>query len=453
MSGEVVPGYERVQQVFEREAGLLGLGGGAYAAYVDGRPVVDVWAGEKRPGVPWDRDTTTVLFSATKGLAGLCMQILYDRGELDVEAPIAKYWPEFAANGKAAALVKHIPLHSLGVLGLPGSAQILSWQGNGWDDYDGIATALASATPSWEPGTKHGYHAVTYGWLAGELIRRISGVTVGQFFDKEVAQPLALDTRIGTPLSMQDNVAHVYGLSAAGLPKSMAKFHAQVIEKSKDPNEMYGEAFLGDGINSGIAELEQFFRRPEILSAELPFGGATSSARSMAKLFSLLANGGDLDGVHLLSKESIEFFSRVVGNARDELSATLDLPWMLRSGLNKPMPRTLGFMGNQVGNPVVGDLFGPNPRSCGVQGLGGQVAFFDPDNNVSGAFVRSDSAIVDTLYRQVTESLYECLADNGALRTPLPTLSGRAQLGHRLGGRYMRRVQRRANAAAAIRRS
>lgn len=446
VSGWVAPGFESVQQCFESNGELLGKGGGAYSAFVSGIPVVDIWAGSKRPGVAWDADTAAVIFSATKGLASLCAQILVDRGELDLDAPIGDYWPEFATNGKQSALVRHIPLHSLGVLGLPGHEHILSWHGDGWDDYDAIARALASATPRWVPGEKHAYHAVTFGWLIGEIVKRVSGVSIGTFFDKEVAQPLGLDIFIGTPAQRHDRVAKVYGLSADGLPKWLSAFHESTVEKSRDPREMYGEAFLGNGVTSGLEMLDGFFDKPEVLGAELPFGGASATARSLAKLFALLANGGELDGIRLVSQQSIEQFSKVQSNLPDELAKTLDLPFLLRGSLTKPVPRSLGFMGNAVNNPMMGDFFGPFASSRGVQGLGGQVAFFDAENAVAAAFVRSDPALIDTMHDKVTAELYRSLVARGALRAPLPKVGLGSQLARRVGSRLMTGIQRKASA-------
>lgn len=450
MGGWVAPGYELVQQVFAENADLLGRGGGAYAAYVGGQPVVDLWAGQKRQGVAWDHDTTTVLFSATKTLSSMCSQILYDRGLIDFDAPVSEYWPEFAANGKEKALLRHIPLHSVGVMGLPGSADILSWHtGKGWDRYDEIEAALAGAKPIWEPGSKHGYHAITFGWLIGAIVRRVSGVSIGQFFDKEIAQPLGLDIHIGTPASAIDNVAKVYGLSSSGMPKGLAGLHERMVTATADPSTLYGIAFLGDGQRSGLEGMGDFFSNPEVLAAELPFGGGTSSARSMAKLFATLANGGELDGTRIFDKVGIDRFTTVEGNAVDELAASQEFPRLMRGMATKPTPRSLGFMGNQLNTPGMGDFFGPNPNARGAQGLGGQVAFFDADNNVSAAFVRSDPALIDTLQAKVTAALYSALEANGTLRQPLPKVAPVTKLVSKLAGSYASRAQRKNNAATA----
>ncbi len=175
----VAAGFEPAREAFGQGATDLGDGGGAFCAYVEGVPVVDLWGGTARPGQPWESDTRAVLMSLTKGLAALCVQILVDRGQVDVDAPVSAYWPEFAASGKEKVLVRHVLTHTAGVLSFPGEPELLGLDGTGWDDYDAIADGLAAATPSWEPGTRFGYHALTFGWLLGEIIRRVSGRRVG----------------------------------------------------------------------------------------------------------------------------------------------------------------------------------------------------------------------------------------------------------------------------------
>src|SRR5690349_12171185 len=175
----VEPGYEPVRDLFLREKGSLGIGGGAYCAYVDGRPVVDLWAGQAREGEPWTADTSTILMSATKGFAAMCAQVLVDRGQLDLDAPVATYWPEFAQNGKEGVLVRHVLLHTAGVFGYEGQSDVTRLDGSGWDSYDAIAAGFAAAAPEWEPGSRHGYHALSVGWLLGEIVKRASGRSLG----------------------------------------------------------------------------------------------------------------------------------------------------------------------------------------------------------------------------------------------------------------------------------
>ena len=194
----------------ERRADLGG-GGGAFCAYVDGECVVDVWAGAAAPGRAWERDTRAVVMSSTKGLTALCAHLLEDRGELDLDAPVTRYWPEFGCLGKEPTTVRQLLSHQSGAIGLPGSDDLLSWDGRGWSDTVAIAAGVARGAPAWEPGTRHGYHGVTFGWLVGELVRRISGTSLGTFFEAEVARPLGVagSVSIGTPPAELGSVATV----------------------------------------------------------------------------------------------------------------------------------------------------------------------------------------------------------------------------------------------------
>ena len=214
--GFTAPGYERVAEMMTTGARLeiagrervadLGTGGGAFAAYVGGERVVDIWTGDAAPGVPWAEDTAAVIMSSTKGMSALCAHVLGDRGELDVDAPVTKYWPEFGAAGKEATLVRELLSHQSGAIGVPGADDFMAWDGTGWDDTEAIAAVIASAPPAWEPGTRHGYHGLTFGWFTGELVRRITGVSLGTFFRTEVAEPLGVDIMLGTPA---ERLAHV----------------------------------------------------------------------------------------------------------------------------------------------------------------------------------------------------------------------------------------------------
>src|SRR5438445_13734044 len=180
--GTVEPGFEPVRDAFVAGLDAFGDGGGALVAYTDGKLVVDLWGGNAREGEAWQHDTPTVIWSTTKALVTLCAQILFDRGRLDLDAPVAEYWPEFAAAGKERVRVRHILSHTSGVLAPVDMDTILSWRGDGWSDYDRIAAGLAAAAPAVTPGATFAYQAFSFGWLIGELVRRITGDSIGTFF-------------------------------------------------------------------------------------------------------------------------------------------------------------------------------------------------------------------------------------------------------------------------------
>ena len=199
VNGFVAPGFERVGEMLGAGATLtlgererradLGEGGGAFSAFVDGECVVDIWTGVAGPdGRAWEEDTRAVIMSSTKGLTALCAHILEDRGELDLDAPVARYWPEFGQAGKSATTVRQLLSHQSGAIGRARRRQVaVGGTGAAGTTREAIAAAIAGGEPAWEPGTRHGYHGVTFGWLVGELVRRISGQSLGAFFEAEVA--------------------------------------------------------------------------------------------------------------------------------------------------------------------------------------------------------------------------------------------------------------------------
>jgi CubicO group peptidase (beta-lactamase class C family) len=433
----VAPGYEPVREVFARGLGTFGRGGGSYCAYVNGHPVVDLWGGEAHPGRTWESGTTTVIMSATKGMTALCAQILVDRGELDLDARVMDYWPEFGQAGKESTLVRHLMLHTAGVLGFPGQTDVLKFDGNGWDDYAAIAAGYAASAPEWVPGSKHAYHAMSFGWLVGELVRRVSGRSIGTFFREEVGAPLGLEAWLGTPTAELARVAHVYKPSTDHLPSFLRKSYEASIVAARDATSLPGKAFLGGDGTSGVEELERVFNNPLVLQAEFPAGGATANARALARLWAVSAQGGTLDGVRIVSEESVATFGRIALNEPDLLMADVPMPRMLASKA-APVPRTLGYLGN---GPMagLGWRFGPNPGAYGVEGLGGQFAFCDPDSRIAVGYVRSELAVVDVLQPALTNALYDCARALGHdVHTPAATPRVKAMV-HSAAGAFLRR--------------
>jgi CubicO group peptidase (beta-lactamase class C family) len=285
LGGRVAEGFESVAEALR--ATVAGPGA-AFAATVDGEPVVDVWSGNADDeGTPWQEDTLVLVFSGTKGLVAVCLLVLLERGLLELETPVSRYWPEFAAGGKERLLVRHVVSHEAGLPGLlpPVSAS---------DILDGgrMAERLAAAEPFWAPGSRLAYHALTFGWLCGELVRRIDGRSLGAFFADEVASPLGLDLWIGLPPEEECRVA--------------------VLRRADD----FGVTFLGDepeplleALYGGL--LDGFrWNEPACHEAEIPAAGAIGTARSVARLYSCLAREGELDGLRLLSPETVRLGRR-----------------------------------------------------------------------------------------------------------------------------------------------
>jgi CubicO group peptidase (beta-lactamase class C family) len=401
--GSTAPGFERVRDVLadgvhvtigERErVADLGAGGGAFAAYVDGECMVDVWAGDSAPGIPWTEHTRGVVMSATKGLSTLCAHILCDRGQLDLDAPVVTYWPEFGAAGKEHTLVRHVLSHQSGAIGVPDAHRMMSWDGTGWDDTTAIASAIARASPAWEPATKHGYHGLTFGWLVGELVRRTSGMSLGTFFRAEVAQPLAVQAAIGTPVEELSTVARVIEWT----PRAPSGRNTLA---ALDPESWAGRSVLAgpDGSlfadENGNPRFASFMNTPAVLNAEIGAIGATATARGLARIYSALVSGNDL-----VSRASVARFAEQQVCGRD---AVMRVPTRWASGYTRESPALVPGLPRQ---------HGPNDESFGHMGAGGQVAFADPIARVGCGFVRNhlENQAMPLMGAALVDAFYRCL--------------------------------------------
>ena len=327
--------------------------GACFAATVDGKSVVDIWGGyaDAAGTRAWERDTIVNLFSATKIMTALCAWILADRGQLDFDAPVAKYWPEFARNGKDKILVRHILSHSSGLSGFgePVTVEILcNW---------GRTTAiLASQKPFWTPpGKQSGYHGLTQGYLVGEVVRRITGKTVGTFFGEEVAEPLKVDFHIGTGPEYDGRIAELVPppVLKAGDPGFVAPEPGSVRALSTANGPAAG---LGIG------------NRVDWRRAEIPAANGHGNARAMARVGAALACGGTLDGVRLLGLSTIEraMEEQCIGN---DLILGDEIRWGLGVELNTKR------------RPI-----GPNARTFSWGGAGGSMLVVDLDARASWAY-------------------------------------------------------------------
>ncbi|MGI9602867.1 MAG: serine hydrolase domain-containing protein, partial [Acidimicrobiales bacterium] len=259
--------------------------GASVAVTLDGESVVDMWAGHAdEAGRPWERDTIVNVWSTTKTMAGTCMLMLADRDLIDFAEPVATYWPEFAQNGKDEVLVSHVMSHQAGLSGLESATPP-----DELSDWDLVVERLAAMEPWWEPGTAAGYHAVTQGFLQGEILRRVTGRTIGEFFRREVAEPLGADFHIGLPESEHGRLAD--------LVSSVQDLDVDL--ETMDPVAV--RTYL-----STSGDLVGATRTPQWRSAEIPAGGGSGNARSVARVHSALACGGTVDGVTLMAPESVE---------------------------------------------------------------------------------------------------------------------------------------------------
>ncbi len=278
--GFVVDGFEPVREAFETSLQDGTENGASFCVTKDGEPIIDLWGGYADPAEtrPWEDNTIVNVYSTTKTMTFLVALMLADRGELDFEAPVAKYWPEFAAEGKADLPVKYLMSHAAGLSGwrAPMTPQDLY-------DWEKATSLLAAQAPLWEPGTASGYHAMTQGYLIGEVVRRITGDTIGTFFRREVAEPMKADFHIGLPASEDHRVAELTPPSDGGISQG-------------PPNEIMVATFGNPGID--VHETKTRAWR----GAEIPAAGGTGNARSVALIHTILANGGEIDGKRYLSE-------------------------------------------------------------------------------------------------------------------------------------------------------
>ncbi len=327
--------------------------GASVSIILDETPVVDLWGGSldgttEAPGpTPWQRDTITNVWSTTKTMTALCALVLADRGELDPSAPVARYWPEFKAAGKESVTVAHLMSHSSGLSGWqePMAPEDLY-------DWDLACARLAAQEPWWEPGTASGYHAVTQGYLVGEVIRRIDGRSVGRFFAEEVAGPLGADFFIGTPASADDRVARV--LPPPSLEDQIA---------GADPDSIAMRTLSNPPLSAEQSWTEAWRR------AEIPAAGGHGNARSVARVQAVLAHGGTLDGVRLLSEAGCR-------RALEPQVQGVDLV------LGAPLQFGLGYGLITPDTPL-----SPNANACFWGGWGGSLVVVDMDARMCFAYV------------------------------------------------------------------
>jgi CubicO group peptidase (beta-lactamase class C family) len=330
--------------------------GAAVSVTVDGETVVDLWGGWADPARtrPWERDTLVNVWSTTKGPTALCAHLLADRGLLDLDAPVAAYWPEFAAAGKEKVLVRHLLSHRAGLSGLrePHSLTELF-------DWELTTRRLAAMEPWWEPGTVSGYHAFTYGFLVGEVVRRVSGLLPGAFLEREVTGPLGIDFTIGLPEKEAGRAAELVR------PPVVASGEQAAIFAQLAPAAI---AALTNPL-AGAAEANT----PAWRAAEIPAANGHGTARAVAALYGIFAGRGTLDGRRVLSPDAAERVRESQGRCRDlVLGAGLDNETELGLGLWLSGPK---------------GSYGPNPRAFGHDGFGGSCGLADPEAGIALGYV------------------------------------------------------------------
>ena len=357
--GTVAPGFEGVRDAFAANWEHHAEVGASVSATVGGEVVVDLWGGTATfddGERAWEEDTIINVWSTTKTMSFLCCLLLADRGELDFHAPVATYWPEFAAGGKEQVATRHIMGHTAGL--------------SGWDeplvpadllDHDKIVALHAAQAPWWEVGSASGYHAISQGFLLGEIVKRIDGRSLGQFFADEIAGPLDADFHIGTLADDDSRIAHVIAPNV-GLGAENGPMDTDGLPYRTLTNPMMDATFSST---------------PEWRRAEIPAAGGHGNARSVAKIHALTANGGEAQGQRIISADGLERIFEVQAEGKDLV-------------LGEDLKLGMGFGLPSVNLPL------PNPRSCYWGGWGGSLAIIDMDANLSFSYVMNKMADTTT---------------------------------------------------------
>ncbi len=369
LDGDIHPDYADVASSLIRQIPRRQHAGSAVCVYHNGRPVVDIWGGIKdSAGNPWQADTTAPSFSTTKGVLSTLIHILVDQGKAQYDDTIAKHWPEFGVRGKEAITIRQALTHQAGLYRITDlishPKEMLDWE------Y--MKSAIADAEPAHDPGDQHGYHALTYGWLVGGLIEAITGKSLEAVLAEELVDPLQLDGMfIGMPHNELYRRAELTrGISEPAKPREEWQENLMLwVER--------GLGYLGVELaefNSAMNPFTETFdwNSEEVVQAKIPAANGQFTARSLARMYAMLAGGGELDGVRVLSEERVRELSQVQSRARDRV---LFIPMHWRMGYHKAF--TVGVRA---------------PEAFGHYGYGGSGAFCDPSRNLAVALTLNSGA-------------------------------------------------------------
>lgn len=393
--GVVAPGFEGVKAEFERNFVERGERGAAVAVYVAGEKVVDLWGGERNDGhAPWEESTLVPVYSTTKGVAALVIAIAASQGWLDYDAPVARYWPEFASKGKAAITVRQLVSHEAGLVLLDEEIPYETVR-----DLDALAVVLARQEPSWTPGTRHGYHLSTLGFYMNELFRRVepSHRSIGRYLREVIAPALGIEIYIGAPEHVaKDRVAQVYVTSPLGGLAHLGDPPFAVLTRLLSPWSTMTRTFAipeGYDVND-----------PRWWRVEMPSGNGITTARALARLYSTFATASATASTKL----SVE-----LGLRPDVLHALEGPPHEPTLG---PRDEVLGvdsYYGLGFIKPAPRPTWGTSPRAYGMSGAGGSFAFADPDRQVAFAYVMNKMGYFmsdDPREKALRDATYRALA-------------------------------------------
>jgi CubicO group peptidase (beta-lactamase class C family) len=358
VDGTCKKGFERVADAFAKNFADHGEVGASVCLTVGGETVADLWGGAvDKNGTPWTRDTVSIVFSCTKGATALCAHVLASRGQLDIDAPVSALWPEFARNGKEHVTTRMMLDHSAGVPALRAKVK-----DDAPYDWTYMVERLAAEEPFWVPGTRNGYHGFTFGWTVGEMVRRVSGKSLGTFFQDEIAKPLGLDFWIGLPEAIEPRVApiipYVYKANETKTP-----FMADLTGNPKSPASLFffnvGAAWRSGGANTRAGR-----------AAEIGAANGVTNARGLAGMYAPLATGGG----KLVDAKTLTRMGEVSMATHDD--ATLRLPTRFALGFMKSMDNRQRSIGARVFGADCDSVILGSP-AFGHVGAGGSLGFAD----------------------------------------------------------------------------
>jgi len=393
--GSVSPKFERVRATFRENFERRGEWGAAIHVWHDGREVVDLWGGlaSRERGTDWTSDTMATVFSSTKGLVALSFLMLADRGEVDYDARVTDYWPEFGERSKGAITVRTLLNHRAGLVGIDAPITLDALE----NDLDSVARLLSQQRPHWEPGTDQGYHGVTFGLYASELFKRIAGESIGTFLAREVAGPLGADVYLGLPEQLEGRVATNY---PATTTERLFKIVPKLLFHRGTEGRVYRNVAFGGDARKAFTNPRELgplgihnFNSRRVHALELAWANAIASARGLCRVYSALANGGSIDGVRLVAENTIQpVLARQSWSELDRV-------------LCKPIGWSQGFLKEET------RLFSPNPKSFGHPGAGGALGWCDLENKLAIGYVmnKMDHRIRSPRAIALCHAVYNCL--------------------------------------------
>jgi CubicO group peptidase (beta-lactamase class C family) len=371
---------QRLKPLFQENLEKVGELGAAVSVWQNGKPIVDLYGGfrDVHRDQPWTTDTLVLVWSATKGIGSACVLHALQEHKIDISQCVAEFWPEFAQAGKEKVTLAQLLSHQAGLCALDQRVDVL--------DYDAVIRALEAQKPLWPPGTAHGYHARTFGFLLDELVRQIAGKTLSDYWQENFARPLNLDFWIGLPEKENSRVATMYA-AKSGKPPEPKQFYADLLM----PGTLARKTFTSPYGLHAISKMND----PAIRAHPIVSFGGIGSASALAKFYSMLANGGKFDSQTFFSEKTIAWMTTTLANGMDRV---FQIPTAFSAGFMKD-PRSAGRR-----------ICGPSSKAFGHPGAGGSHAFADPENKIAFAYVMNQMEqsllpnekslrLVDAIYR------------------------------------------------------